>query len=152
MATKFETETCSRCGGTGTFSYCARYGRTCFKCRGTGVTLTKRGAAAKARYETLLSRPFGEVQVGDFVFAGFPEMGKAIKWRRVLSIEPDRFNDGYSLAKLTGDYELNYCVSTPVKSISTEAQRQAALEQALQYQETLTKAGKPARKAASACC
>lgn len=30
-------EICPRCGGTGEYSYCARFGTTCFQCEGNGV-------------------------------------------------------------------------------------------------------------------
>src|SRR5207249_1748734 len=43
----FESETCSRCGGSGHYSYCQRYGTTCFKCGGRTTVLTKRGEAAQ---------------------------------------------------------------------------------------------------------
>lgn len=46
-ALRFERETCSRCHGCGEHSYCEMYGRTCFKCAGSGQMLTKRGAAAR---------------------------------------------------------------------------------------------------------
>jgi hypothetical protein len=32
-------DTCSRCHGSGNYSYCQRYGTTCFKCGGSGKTL-----------------------------------------------------------------------------------------------------------------
>ena len=42
----FEIETCSRCGGSGHFSYNQIDGSRCFKCGGAKVTYTKRGQAA----------------------------------------------------------------------------------------------------------
>lgn len=47
----FETTECSRCGGCGRYSWCQRYGDTCFKCGGTGRQLSRRGAAAYKRSE-----------------------------------------------------------------------------------------------------
>jgi hypothetical protein len=42
----YETTECTRCGGTGHFSYNQRTGTTCFKCSGTRVQLTRAGKAA----------------------------------------------------------------------------------------------------------
>lgn len=69
MKTHFETETCSRCHGSGSYSYCADYGDKCFKCAGSGKTLSKRGAAAKAYLEKLCTIPAKEVKLGDRVAA-----------------------------------------------------------------------------------
>jgi DnaJ-class molecular chaperone len=42
----FEHVTCSRCGGSGHYSFNLMYGTVCFKCHGRGWCYTKRGAAA----------------------------------------------------------------------------------------------------------
>lgn len=52
-----ETVTCSRCCGSGNYSWCQRYGTTCFKCGGRKAVLTKRGAAAAALLDRLRSKP-----------------------------------------------------------------------------------------------
>lgn len=39
---------CSRCGGSGHYSWCQRFGDTCFKCQGRGTMISKAGAEAKA--------------------------------------------------------------------------------------------------------
>jgi hypothetical protein len=38
----FDTEPCTRCGGTGRYSYCQRFGDMCFKCNGNKVAFTKK--------------------------------------------------------------------------------------------------------------
>lgn len=38
---------CYRCGGTGHYSYCEKYGSTCFACEGRGAAI-RRGKALKA--------------------------------------------------------------------------------------------------------
>ena len=48
--TAWETEVCSRCGGTGNFSYCMSHGTKCFRCKGNKITLTKRGEAAQKAF------------------------------------------------------------------------------------------------------
>lgn len=41
----FPVECCGRCGGSGQYSYCPRYGSTCFGCKGTGVQHASRKPA-----------------------------------------------------------------------------------------------------------
>ena len=75
MRTNFETQTCSRCHGSGSYSYCQQYGHKCFKCAGSGKTLTKRGAAARAYYETLCTVPANAVVIGDRIAASGMTLG-----------------------------------------------------------------------------
>jgi len=44
---RYDTETCSRCGGSGHYSYNQRTGTICFKCGGAGTQLTRAGAKAR---------------------------------------------------------------------------------------------------------
>ena len=85
--TTFESEVCSRCGGSGHYSYCQMYGTTCFRCAGRRITLTKRGAAAQAYFTALCSKPASEVKVGEVVkvcgkFSKVVKVGftEACKW------------------------------------------------------------------------
>ena len=50
----YDHETCSRCGGTGKWSYNYAYGNTCFKCNGSGVSISKKGERAKAKVKKLV--------------------------------------------------------------------------------------------------
>jgi hypothetical protein len=63
----FELESCSRCGGSGKYSYCQSYGTKCFKCGGSGVTITKRGGAAREFFNESLKRHTNELEVGHLV-------------------------------------------------------------------------------------
>lgn len=65
--TLFETETCSRCGGSGKYSYCERFRDVCFKCHGDTFTLTKRGRIAQQFYIDLCTVLITEVKVGDVI-------------------------------------------------------------------------------------
>lgn len=77
----FERETCTRCGGSGKYSYCHQYADRCFKCRGSGVTLTKRGAVAKAYFEDLCTVLVSEVTVGDgIVMTDFTNSGSMFRY------------------------------------------------------------------------
>ena len=75
MIELFESETCSRCRGSGTYSYTQKWGTTCFKCgsvpgaRGSGFQCTKLGVKA---HEAWLAAnadivPATELVVGDSV-------------------------------------------------------------------------------------
>jgi hypothetical protein len=75
--TKFETETCSRCHGTGKHSFCERFRDICFKCHGDKVVLTARGAAAKAFFERSCTIPANELAIGDRVKTHSITMGGA---------------------------------------------------------------------------
>jgi hypothetical protein len=65
MKTAFETSACSRCHGTGKYSFCERFRDVCFKCHGSGITLTQRGLAAQRMYVESCTVDSSEVKVGD---------------------------------------------------------------------------------------
>jgi hypothetical protein len=74
MTDTFETKTCSRCYGSGKYSYCQMYGDTCFKCHGKGKVYTARALKA---YEWLCEQrkiDIGKLEVGMRVFV--PGVGK----------------------------------------------------------------------------
>lgn len=152
MAISFESQTCGRCGGSGRYSFNQMNGDRCFGCGGTGYKLTKRGAAAKAFYTAKLERPAGEVVVGDYVLETIGMFGP-FRWLKVEEIAPDPLNDGYITLKLTRGGKCVYIgirQVSPVKTIKTEEQRLGYLAEALAYQDTLTKVGKPAKRLAKA--
>jgi DnaJ-class molecular chaperone len=66
-----ETKSCTRCGGSGQYSYCAMWGSRCFKCHGTGKVLTTRCAKRRAEYTALRAELLGAaaetIQIGDVV-------------------------------------------------------------------------------------
>ena len=64
MTSVFETETCSRCGGSGNYSYCQTHGTTCFKCGGSGITYTTRGAAARAWWKAQREAKISDLVIG----------------------------------------------------------------------------------------
>lgn len=155
MQIKYETKTCSRCGGSGKFSYNLTHGNKCYGCGGSGVQLTKRGKAARAYATEIL-----EKRVEDVTFApgqvGFYEWnGKRVKVARVVE------NHDRPKAKrkdlITGEETELRCFDlyTPsgkvvrtggdgatIRLVPTEQQAQEIME----YQESLTKAGKPSKR------
>lgn len=95
---RFETETCSRCGGSGTMPFTVHAGR-CFKCEGAGTQLTKAGLAAAKRRTTFLDSlpqvPVTELQAGDRIRHGS-------RWVSVLtSVDPDAKPTAWSGAEMT---------------------------------------------------
>jgi hypothetical protein len=63
----FETTECTRCGGTGEYSYNPMHGTTCFKCRGRKVQASRAGAAARKAWDEVMAtmaRPVTELAVG----------------------------------------------------------------------------------------
>ena len=59
----YEKQTCTRCGGGGHYSYCQRYGTTCFGCGGTGKASSKAGKKAADAVHAFIEEHFSvEVQ------------------------------------------------------------------------------------------
>lgn len=144
---RLERETCSRCGGTGHYSYCQMYGTTCFKCGGKGQMLTKRGQAALAYLKDLRARKVSELKPGDTIKVQFHGVVK------VLEVRPSEVErdggvvvDGKTVAmgwvvdtskvKLSGVGPDSTC-----EVVMSKEEQLATLRQAIVYQNTLTKAG-----------
>ena len=51
----YDTTECSRCGGSGEFSYNPMDGTRCFGCSGSGKELSKKGSKAEAMWSDLMS-------------------------------------------------------------------------------------------------
>lgn len=62
-----ESETCGRCGGTGSFGPLSVRGGICFNCGGAKKILTKRGRAASFFLHWLRSVPVTALKVGDLI-------------------------------------------------------------------------------------
>ena len=159
-----ESEVCSRCGGTGNYSYCPRFGTRCFKCDGHKRVYTKRGAVAAKFLESIRSKPVGEIKVGDVVWANeFSFSG----WAKVESIEPttDENCGGWLIVDdervptpaglfnivLTGKdgrgVDLRSTPQTTMFRMALKAEEKAeTMARAIAYQATLTKAGTVRKK------
>jgi hypothetical protein len=64
MKLKFEMKNCTRCGGSGRYSYNPEDGDRCFGCGGSGRQRTKAGVAAGKAYEAAMAIPVGECVPG----------------------------------------------------------------------------------------
>ena len=130
----FETETCSRCGGSGHYSYNPMYGTTCFKCHGRGYVFTKRGLAASQFYTESLSVSTADLEVGMYVWDKFNG-----RWERVESHDDDKVVTNHcQYSGMRG-----YTWRRKARDDDELAEKRAA---ALAYQDTLTKAGKERKR------
>lgn len=154
----FEATTCSRCGGTGTYSFSSMYGRVCFGCRGAGYKHTKRGAAAYKVYCASLCKPVEAIEVGDiYRWDGFTAGSLTVRdfWVVVDSVEPTA-SGGIRLVgrvnKAGGESATaDQGPGAMIRVARTNEFKKAKLQEALAYQATLTKQGVPskAKKAAT---
>lgn len=130
--TVFECDVCSRCGGTGEYSFNQMDGTRCYGCNGTGWSYTKRGKAAREFYRKSLTKRADELRVGDQIV-----YIKSVHTIRNIVIEGDRINvecDWFSnKGAADGCYDIAW----------TDVERAEKLAAAVAYQETLNKAGKP---------
>ena len=146
--TVFETEVCSRCHGTGHYSFNGEHSR-CYKCEGKNGAraFTKRGAAAKAYYESKLMVAATDVKIGDKIRDTF------VKQLTVATIEQRKptgraWVGGVELVLSDRIYfgngnglETSCEVDGAVRRIPTAKENETLIAEALAYQETLTKAG-----------
>lgn len=146
---EFETETCSRCGGSGSYSYCQMYGTTCFKCGGHKRVFTKRGQAAFAWLKSQRMRKVSELKVGDAVRVdGYkrPLILQEIVASKSGQILPDKsikyYTDLVFKPITIGTFPEASMEVIPQDEETRTAQRQAAYE----YQSKLTKQGKERKR------
>ena len=95
-----ESETCSRCLGSGRYSYNMMDGDRCYGCSGAGRRLTKRGQAARNYLQALQELPVELVKPGDRIY----HQG----WRTVTDVTPGSSGriyraDDPKLAKLVAE-------------------------------------------------
>lgn len=147
---KFETKTCSRCGGSGQYSYCQMYGSTCFKCSGSGKMYTARGLAARAFLIASRTIKAGDVKLGDRIKSSGTTITVQSCYTQLRS--GSHTKDGVTVfcnhLYLNGTkYSLGLFADTDVELIlPTAAQRNAQIIAALDFQDTLTVAGKPRKR------
>jgi mono/diheme cytochrome c family protein len=145
----FENVTCSRCGGSGHYSYCQMYGTTCFKCHGDGKTLTKRGAAAQSWLNAQKRKPGSEVKVGETIMIdGVPGFSPSY-WAKVTEINGDC--DITAVGLKNGErMALNGWATQEVRVAQSKERLAELRTQALAFQASLTQAGTVRKKAAKA--
>ena len=142
-STEIETEICSRCGGSGQYSYCQQYGTTCFRCGGAKKTMTKRGAVANSYLIALRSKPASEIKVGDVVKVTRVVCGSLVVQKggfsTVLAVRTDdkgRVEIDTALCNFG-----NYDPATLFRVRQSPEDAARTLAEALAYQDTLTATG-----------
>jgi hypothetical protein len=162
----FELMTCSRCGGSGNYSYCQSYGTRCFKCAGNKVCYTAKGKAAAEFYAASLKVPASTLVVGELIQIDDFFKGK-LYFAEITAIEPDvqtgsKMVDGvltpfsYPILKIStkhpkyGEMGTHVAAETMLRKGWGAEFKAAKLAAAIAYQATLTKAGKVSAKAAKA--
>lgn len=157
---RFETVTCSRCGGSGHYSYCQMHGTTCFKCGGTGKQLTKRGQVAANWYRAHKRIKGADVTLGTFVvmhgIAGLCATtyftvdtmstrlegnGSYLKDGVMVPSPPSLVLEGNN--KNGVRMGLQTQADADVDILLTKRAARELLTKAYDYQDTLTKAGTP---------
>jgi hypothetical protein len=152
-ATKLETETCGRCGGTGKHSYNQMHGDVCYGCAGSGTAYTKRGKAAAAFLDELRKVPASTIKVGDTIRVNAMTFSYFAKVTAVGTDSGSRYmKDGAWVPYYSIDTEhpkfgasgQSFCSPTDLvrKGFSAE-EKVEQLKKALEFQATLTKLGKP---------
>lgn len=85
----FDTTECSRCGGTGKFSYNQLHGDMCYGCSGSGKMLTKQAKKASKRIEEIRKQirsiPVSEIKVGDKIWQSLTAFSKR-DWLTVTKV------------------------------------------------------------------
>ena len=129
---RYETTECSRCGGTGQYSYCTMYGSTCFKCAGKKYQLTRKGAYARKVMQTWktqnIAKHASELQPGEQVLCDIMDVyGSNVvnrrAWREVLRYEKIK---GVWFIDDNGERQESQQMDLWVKDKSQESGRQAS--------------------------
>ncbi len=163
MALLFEAKPCSRCGGSGEYSYCQTYGSRCFKCHGKGEVLTKRGLAAQEHFNSLCVKPASEIKVGDIIcvnsvtldggffkyFAEVIEVSAPHVYgsSTVDGVKKDTVGiDITSDSKKFGRCKHTTSGKSDFRLAQSKEEKIEKREAALEYQANLTKAGTPRKR------
>lgn len=163
-ADRIETTECSRCGGTGRYSYNQMHGSRCYGCGGSGKKHTRRGAEAFRFLEALRSKPAADFQPGDLMrYDMFTPGGSARIFVTVTSVSPSQakvFIDGKPSetpsvtiegehAKL-GKVRMTTSADKMIRQGFDSETKQAQLARTIAYQATLTVKGKVSKVAPKA--
>lgn len=150
MAQVFERENCTRCHGSGHYSWCQQYGSKCFKCGGKGVTLSKRGQATAAWYAQQNKINLLDIQIGDridlfgqiFTVKEIFEPKKSGFSKRLYHDKVDTYSHMFlSISGRKYGVSTGHPNDTEVRRILSGSARDEMLKKAAEFQKTLTKAG-----------
>jgi len=150
----FENETCSRCCGVGRYSWNAITGDRCFKCGGSGATLTKRGHVAQEFLRQSRMIPANQLKVGDvYLSEGFQcgsisQANRAVTITEIKDAPPAQsttngVTTSFPMISINGiGSGLTTGIDAPVRVLRSKEAERALIDAALSYQASLTKMGK----------
>jgi hypothetical protein len=131
-ANGFSVEDCTRCHGTGKYSFNQVDGDKCYGCNGSGLKLTRKAAKAWKAYqeaaEAAMVSTCGEAKVGDRIKVG--GMMTTYRWMTIANVEDDHLNAGRIMFTTTkgnrmtvepGMKCLNYTTATDAPNIADYA-------------------------------
>lgn len=149
----FEYKPCGRCGGSGRYSYCQMYGDRCFGCAGRGWVLTKRGAAAARFFREKMMVPMEDVKPGDVVeYEDFFRNSRYFV--KVEAVYSCLLNKGMRVFEFSrkgnGNGSLGLYPGGKFRKAHSAEEKAAYLKEALEYEASLLKNGKPSLKKAVA--
>lgn len=144
--TILENVPCTRCGGSGKFSFNAVHGDVCYGCKGTGYNLTKRGQAAYGYLIGLRNIKASDVAVGDLVRFEDITVSYFVRIESIHTMDT-------GLIQLRGKHRgfpltFLYLPTKLVRKGWSGEEKAAHLAMAIEYQSTLTKAGKVSKRKA----
>ena len=143
---RFEREICSRCLGTGHYSYNSMTGSTCFKCHGKREVLTPRGRKALEWFRAQSTVPMSAVTLGQRVMMD----GGWFTVREIITESGNKSKVGdqwVPMYELRGK-NMGIC-ATPDHKVQLKlpaAEHNALLAKAIEFQNTLTERGKPRKE------
>jgi hypothetical protein len=142
-----ETTCCSRCGGSGSYSFCTAHGTRCFKCGGKKRILTKRAAIARDYITSLRvdTKPASELALGDVVkYDSFYTNQRG--WAEVIKVESSLLNAGHISYEVKGvRMSQGLHGTTSVEVLHERYADSDTWLQGIALQASLTKMGKPTK-------
>lgn len=119
ITVKFETEECSRCGGSGSYSFNLRDGDKCLKCNRSGLQTSRRGMAARKAYDLVMDgmqKIWSDVKPGDKVQLTIRKNGSLInRWVQVVTADPSEDGERVKVTYLTRSTVDNNLAHLPVR-------------------------------------
>ena len=136
----FETVTCTRCNGTGRYSFNLKDGNTCYGCGGKGVKHTKRALMADAWMTDKRTIKASKIAIGQRIhLAGVYPVSKrfAITVAKIeRSVCAVNGNSFINVTSVNGnEYVINAALN--IKIALSEDNHKALYELALEYQDSL---------------
>lgn len=153
---------CSRCCGSGQYSFCTMHGSRCFKCHGKGKVLTKRGSLTNEFIKSLRATEVSikDLKIGDWI--KIPGESKFSKIVSIGEIHPSSMSKDFEASKIAGHdvwiqhYSIGFNFEGRTLSLGLHVESKiprhngldalATWKQGMEFQASLTKAGKPTKK------